>query len=277
MIKTVLTIAGSDPTGGAGIQADLKTMTAIGVYGAAVITCVTVQNSRGVSRIEPLHPELVAEQIEAVLTDHRVTHVKIGMIGTAAIARAIARKLRNFKGEVIFDPVLHSSTGHPLLPPDDLESVRADLLALTTVLTPNLPELEVLSETAVQGNGEVRAGVDALMQKYSSLRAILVKGGHGDSTDLLTDCLFFADNGKIERETLSHPFLQTCNSHGTGCTLASAFASYHALGGDYSSAFLQAVFFVQELLKESASLKIVTNPKGKGGLLHHLACAAMAE
>ena len=277
MIKTVLTIAGSDPTGGAGIQADLKTMTIIGVYGAAVISCITVQNSRGVTRVEPLHPVLVGEQIEAVLTDHQVTHVKIGMVGTAAIASIIARKLRDFKGEVIYDPVLLATTGQQLMAPEDLAKVCAELLPRTTVLTPNLPELEALTGMTVRGRDEVRAAVAILFQNCERLRAVLVKGGHGDTSTMVTDTLFRATDGELTREELSHAFLQTDNSHGTGCTLASAFAAYHALGGDHASAFRQAVFLVQKLLRQSSGERVVNNPKGKGGLLHHLAGAQPAD
>jgi len=164
MIKTILTLAGSDPTGGAGIQADLKTMTAAGVYGAAVITCITVQNSRGVTRVEPLHPVLVGEQIEAVLADHQVTHIKIGMVGTGGIGRVIARKLRDFAGEMIFDPVLLSTTGQQLMAPQDLDSVRADLLPITTVLTPNLPELEKLTGMSANNQDAINAAVTSLFQ-----------------------------------------------------------------------------------------------------------------
>lgn len=272
MQKTVLTIAGSDPTGGAGIQADLKTMTALGVYGAAVITCITVQNSRGVSRVEPLHPVLVGEQIEAVLADHLVSHVKIGMVGTAAIARVIARKLTDFKGEVVYDPVLTATTGQQLTMASDLEAVRAELLPVTTVLTPNLPELERLTAMTTGGPAEVQSKVSFLFAKSGRLRAVLVKGGHGDSSTMITDTLYCTSARGVTKEHLSHAFLQTMNSHGTGCTLASALAACLAQGCDYSSAFRQAVFFVQMLLRQSLPERIVNNPKGKGGLLHHLAC-----
>jgi hydroxymethylpyrimidine/phosphomethylpyrimidine kinase len=272
MIKTVLTIAGSDPTGGAGIQADIKTMTVIGVFGAAVITCITVQNSLGVSRVEPLHPALVSEQIEAVLSDQQVTHIKIGMIGTAAIARAIGRKLKGFEGEVIFDPVLYSTTGQQLMPPADLDSVRADLFPGTTVLTPNLPELEKLTGMKAGNQDEITTAVSTLFQGSGRLRRVLVKGGHGEGS-MATDYLYsYAPGGKMECEALSHPFLKTANSHGTGCTLSSAFAAFHALSGNYSSSFRQAVFFLQKILRESAPARMVTNPSGKGALLHHLAC-----
>jgi len=278
MINTVLAIAGSDPTGGAGIQADIKTMTTLGVYGAAAITCITVQNSLGVLRVEPLHPALVSEQIEAVLTDHQVSHIKIGMIGTAAIARAIGRKLQHFEGEVIYDPVLVSTTGQQLMAPEDLDSVRTDLLPVTTVLTPNLPELEKLTGKTALDPDEINVAVTTLFQAGERLRAVLVKGGHGENSIMATDYLYFYPaRGKMERESLSHSFLKTANSHGTGCTLSSAFAAYHSLGGDYSSSFRQAVFFVQKILRKSAGVRVVTNPAGKGGLLHHLACAPPVE
>ncbi len=278
MIKTVLTIAGSDPTGGAGIQGDIKTMTTIGVFGAAVITCITVQNSLGVGRIEPLHPALVSEQVEAVLTDHQVTHIKIGMIGTAAIARAIAQKLKDFEGEVIFDPVLLSTTGQQLMPPADLASVRADLFPQTTVLTPNLPELEKLTGMTARNPDEISAAVYSLFQGSKRLRGVLVKGGHVNNSTIITDYMYYSvGGGKVDSEALSHSFIQTANSHGTGCTLASAFASFHALGGDYSSSFRQAVFFLQKVLMKSAPARVVINPTGKGGMLHHLYHAMSTE
>ncbi|MHB8809071.1 MAG: bifunctional hydroxymethylpyrimidine kinase/phosphomethylpyrimidine kinase [Desulfobulbaceae bacterium] len=278
MLKTVLTIAGSDPTGGAGIQADIKTMTAIGVYGAAAITCITVQNSFGVSRVEPLHPALVSEQIEAVLADHQVTHIKIGMIGTAAIARAISLKLQVFDGEVIFDPVLLSTTGQQLMAPEDLDRARADLLPKITVLTPNLPELEKLTGMTAHNQDEISAAVCSLFSGSKRLKGVLVKGGHAKNGTVVTDSMYYSlAGGKVESEALTHSFLKTVNSHGTGCTLASAFAAFHALGGDYSSAFRQAVFFVQKLLRQSVTARVVSNPKGKGGLLHHLACEKNSE
>jgi hydroxymethylpyrimidine/phosphomethylpyrimidine kinase len=277
MIKTVLTIAGSDPTGGAGIQADIKTMTAVGVYGAAVITCITVQNSRGVTRVEPLHPVLVSEQIEAVFSDHQVTHVKIGMVGTAAIAQAIARKLHDFRGEVILDPVFLSSTGQKLMVPEDLDSALKELFPRTTVLTPNLPELEKLTGMTVRNPDEISAAVSSLFQGSNRLGGVLVKGGHADNSSMATDYLFHAAGGEVESEALTHPFLHTNNSHGTGCTLASAFAAFHSIGGDYSSAFRQAVFFLQKVLRQSAPARVVTSPQGKGGLLHYLACSPAIE
>lgn len=271
MIRTVLTIAGSDPSGGAGIQADLKTMTALGVYGAAVITCITVQNSRGVARVEPLDPGLVEEQIAAVLADHRVTHIKIGMVGTAAVARAIRDALVGFRGEVVYDPVLTATTGQELMKGNDLSEVYAILPGITTVLTPNIPELSRMTDMRVATGQDLETAVRTLFDRHASLRCILVKGGHAGHDDRITDHLFHAAAGPLEMESITHPFVATANAHGTGCTLSSAFAACHSLSGDYSTAFRRSVEFLQTVLEKSRSVQIVKNPEGSGGLLHHLA------
>lgn len=270
MIETVLSIAGSDPTGGAGIQADLKTMTAVGVYGAAAITCITVQNSLGVSRVEPLHPVLVGEQIEAVLRDHRVAAIKIGMIGTAGIAKVIGVKLAGFPGEVVYDPVLVSTTGHELTDRDALAEVRTSLVSRATVLTPNLPELETLTGIAVEDESDIRQSVQVLLDENQHLRCVLVTGGHGAEPETLTDYLFQRSEGAAGMETISHPRIRSDNTHGTGCTLASAFASCLALSYGDHKAFGRSVGLLCTLIERSASARIVNNPKGKGGLLHHL-------
>jgi len=271
MIKTVLSIAGSDPSGGAGVQADLKTLTVMGVYGAAVITCITVQNSRGVSRVEPLDPGLVREQIDAVMADHLVTHIKIGMVGTAPIARAIHDALADFRGELIFDPVVSSSTGQELTAREGLAGVRASLFGITTVLTPNIPELENVTATAIRSEQDILTAVRTLFDQYRHFRCILVKGGHAGHGARITDYLFHAPGRRMEMETATHPFIATGNTHGTGCTLASAFAACHALTGDYGVAFRRSVAFLQSVLEKSSSAQIVKNPEGGGGLLHHLA------
>ena len=149
MKATVLIIAGSDPTGGAGLQADIKTMTVIGVYAAAVVTCITVQNSRGVKRVTPLEPELVSEQIKAVIEDHHVTHIKVGMVGTSAIAEAINKTLGNFTGEIIVDPVLLSTTGQELFQSSDISALKSNLISKATIITPNLPELSATIDTKI--------------------------------------------------------------------------------------------------------------------------------
>ena len=156
MLATVLTIAGSDPTGGAGIQADLKTMTSIGVYGAAAITCITVQNSHGVVNIECLPSDLVYQQIRAVLDDHMVTHVKIGMVGNTDIAMAICDALTEFGGEVIYDPVMLASTGQPLMQEDTAVDMLHAIVSRCTVITPNIHELTRLSKDEIDASPKIK-------------------------------------------------------------------------------------------------------------------------
>jgi len=144
--NVVLTIAGSDPSGGAGIQADLKTFAVIGVYGGAVISCLTVQNTQGVFAFQPVKPTLVKKQINHVLSDFNVTHIKIGMIGSAPVAESIYDALKDYTGEIIYDPVLISSSKQELIDPKGLEAIRMQVLPICTVLTPNIHELSVLTE-----------------------------------------------------------------------------------------------------------------------------------
>jgi hydroxymethylpyrimidine/phosphomethylpyrimidine kinase len=267
MLPTVLSIAGSDPTGGAGLQADLKTMTSVGVYGAAVVTCVTVQNSRGVARVECLSPELVRRQVEAVLDDHRVTHVKIGMVGNIPVAEAICDALADFKGEIIYDPVILASTGHPLLEGSGRE-LPGRLLALATVLTPNLPELARLTGGEIINPRNALYKAERLFATYGRLRAVLVKGGHAVREGTVADTLIWKTDETLRTITVSRAAVTTGNTHGTGCTLAAAFAAFHCTCGDYCLSFRQSVDYVQTVLKKSAAARIVRNPGGRGGLLH---------
>jgi len=145
------------------------------------------------------------------------------------------------------------------------------------VLTPNLPELEKLTGMPANNQDAINAAGTSLFQASKRLRGVLVKGGHGDNSIMTTDHMYYyVVSGKVESEALTHSFLNTANSHGTGCTLASAFTAFHALGGDYSSSFRQAVFFLQKVLRKSAPARVVNNPKGKGGLLHYLGCTPYA-
>lgn len=264
----VLSIAGSDPSGGAGIQADLKTFATLGVYGAAAVTCLTVQNTLGVRSFTPLDPLLVTEQIRAVLDDLPVSHVKIGMVGSTAIASAIAATLHDFSGEVVYDPVLKAGTGQSLLE-GDARAALAQLLDRATVLTPNLPELAALSGLPCATAAEVSAAATALFRRHPRLAALAVTGGHrdeagGEVIDLL--CLRDAD-GTLTTVEHRHPRIQSRNLHGTGCTFAAALAACHALTGSYETAFREASAFVATLIKESAGLAL---GHGTGPLLHHL-------
>ena len=265
-IATVLVIAGSDPCGGAGMQADLKTLTLLGVYGAAAVTCITVQNSRGVCRIEPLSSDLVNQQVEAVLADHRVSHIKIGMVGSPEIAGELGSLLKGFPGEVIYDPVMAAGTGHRLLQEGTVETICRKLLPVTTVLTPNIPELRALSGINPLDKTGRQQAVRTLFAKNPRLNCILVKGGHGQvENGKLTDtcCL------RKEERRMQHRQIETVNLHGTGCTLASAFTAFHMQTGDYMKSFTRSVEFLQELIRISAPHETVRSD-GQGPLLHPL-------
>jgi hydroxymethylpyrimidine/phosphomethylpyrimidine kinase len=263
----VLTIAGSDPTGGAGIQADLKTMTAIGVYGAAAITCITVQNSRGVSESVPLDPGLVFRQAQAVLADHHVTHIKIGMIGTIEIATALGELLTGYQGEVIYDPVLASTTGQSLLSCENFTGLHSQLISKVTVLTPNGDELAQLCQQSIATPEEAVRCATLLLARHEHLRAVIIKGGHlePDSADI-RDYLVLK-NGEVI--VAKRPRISSANLHGTGCTYASAFAAYHCLEPEYQKAFFLTSAFMDTIIAQSSTTTLTTIG-GNGPLVHSL-------
>jgi len=268
--KSVLTIAGSDPSGGAGIQADLKTFTVLGVYGGAVITCLTAQNTQGVFSVEPVKPSLVKEQIDCVLKDINISHIKIGMVGTVPIVESICEQLSSFAGEIIYDPILISSSGHALMDQNGYDAVRQLLLSICTVITPNLPELPVLSERKCTNQNEIFSAAELLLHKHKKLRAVIIKGGHSQTDEAMVDDFLVKlddEDGAAQIIEESHPRLDTRNTHGTGCTFSAAFTAYHLLTGDDTIAFRKAVSFMDELLTLSASRDIGC---GTGPLVHHL-------
>jgi hydroxymethylpyrimidine/phosphomethylpyrimidine kinase len=234
----VLTIAGSDSGGGAGIQADLKTMLAHGVHGMSAITAVTVQNSVGVQGFYELEPRAVYEQIESVVTDIGVDAVKTGMLASGAIIEAVADACERFAlPNLVVDPVAVSKHGDPLLRPDAVEALRTRLLPLATIVTPNLGEARLLTGVEPRSRADLQAAAIALAELGP--RWVLVKGGHlpGDeAVDLLWD-----GTSGIE---LRAPRVATPHTHGTGCTLASAIASNLAVGLDVATAVGEAKRFV---------------------------------
>ena len=261
-MNVILTIAGSDPSGGAGIQADIKTITSLGHYAAAVITTITCQNSLGVSYITPLEPSLVQGQIQSVLEDNTVSHIKIGMTGTSAIIQAIHDSLTSFSGEIIVDPVLQSSSGSSLLTSHHL--ALSPLLSQATVLTPNTHELSLLSSLNCTSREENILAGTHILKTYPNLQAICLKGGHFlEHSDTIEDILLLRNGNQTK---LSHPRHQTKNSHGTGCTFASAFSSYHARYHDYKKAFIKTVHYVETLLESGKEDQL---GDGTGGLAHY--------
>lgn len=268
--QAVLTIAGSDPSGGAGIQADLKTFAAIGVYGSAAITCLTAQNSMGVESYLPVDSKFIRKQIELVLIDQPVSHIKTGMIGSAEIAREVGAILADFQGEIICDPVLRASDGRHLFEPKDIDILCGHLINKATVLTPNIPELEVITGTIYKNKKEILAAGRTLFDRFPALQALVITGGHLDEEgkQIIDSLLLRSDNkGKAVIKHATHPRIKTNNTHGTGCTFASAFTAYHLLTGDYQEAFSKAVSFMDQVINKSSSLKM---GQGKGPLAHHL-------
>ncbi|MCL6551171.1 MAG: bifunctional hydroxymethylpyrimidine kinase/phosphomethylpyrimidine kinase [Acidothermus cellulolyticus] len=218
----VLAIAGSDPSAGAGLQADLKTMFACGVYGMTVVTAVTAQNSRGVSAVWPVPPEAVAAQLDAVLGDIGVDAVKIGMLARADTVHVVADRLAGLDVPIIVDPVGFASHGEPLADTDARAVLRSRLLPLATLVTPNLAEAAELAGVTVHEETDLELAAWAM--KTLGPEWVLVKGGHlaGDAVDALYD--------GVTVRFFRSPRIATAHTHGTGCTLASAIASYLARG-----------------------------------------------
>ena len=239
----VLIIAGSDPSGGAGIQADIKAVTMLGAYAATAITAVTVQNTTGVTGVHPIPGEVLEGQIEAVLSDIGADVIKIGMIGSVATAIIIEATLKANPGiPVVLDPVLVATSGDALGDSDVAAFIGERLLPLTTLVTPNMPEAAALSGAAVEDEaGQARAGAALLAL---GAKAALVKGGHGTAPDVV-DLLVTTDG--VSRYT--GPRLDSRNTHGTGCTLASALAAGLAQGLSLEAATQRAIDYTQEAIR----------------------------
>ncbi|MGO7216520.1 bifunctional hydroxymethylpyrimidine kinase/phosphomethylpyrimidine kinase (plasmid) [Rhizobium ruizarguesonis] len=251
MIRNVLSIAGSDPSGGAGIQADLKAFSARGVYGMAVLTALTAQNTQGVSGVHLVPPQFVADQINAVFADVRVDAVKIGMIANAGIADAVAGALSDHRDiPIVIDPVMIAKGGAALLAPEAVDVLTRRLLPLATLLTPNLPEAAALLQQPVATN---RADMAAQAERLRALGpvAVLVKGGHLDS-DESPDVLATA-SGLHWFEARRVP---TKNTHGTGCTLSSALAAELAKGASAQEAVAIAKVYLAGAVAAAGSLTV---------------------
>lgn len=252
----VLTIAGSDSGGGAGVQADLKTMLALGVHGMSALAAVTAQNSVGVQGSWELPAEAVVAQLDSVLGDIGVDALKTGMLASPALVSAVAGRLAGQSAPLVVDPVGVSKHGDALLQDDAVEVLRRELVPLATVVTPNLPEVEQLTGVRVADERELRGAASAVLALGP--RWVLVKGGHltGEAVDLLTD-------GDVE-VVLRAPRLPNEHTHGTGCTLASAIASRLALGDDVPTAVRAAKAYVTGALRAGFPLGSGIGPVDHG-------------
>lgn len=245
---TVLVIAGSDSIGGAGIQADIKTCTSLGVYAMTAVTAVTAQNTCGVSCYEAVSGQMLRAQLRAVLDDVRPDAVKIGMLPNAEAVQIVAETIRE-RGltNVVLDPVCVATSGDRLNDDDSVVNVmKAVLMPLADIVTPNVPELEVLTGIAVSG-GNVTEAAERLLAD-SGCRAVLAKGGHLPG-DTIIDILVSADGSQF---TMSHDFVDTPNTHGTGCTLSSAIAACMACGDKPTEAVRDAIIYINAAIGDGA-------------------------
>jgi hydroxymethylpyrimidine/phosphomethylpyrimidine kinase len=243
----LLTIAGSDSGGGAGIQADLKTFAAHGAYGMSAITALTAQNTREVRSVLAVPPEMVAAQIDAVFDDLGVDAVKIGMLANAGIVRAVAARLAAHAGPpVVLDPVMVAKGGEPLLADEAVDALLTELLPLATLVTPNLPELERLTGRPAAGEEERRQAAAALAARGP---AVLAKGGHAAGEEVV-DLLLAA--GRLHR--YANPRLATRATHGTGCTLSAAIAARLAAGDELPAAVAGAIAYLRGAMAAARAL-----------------------
>lgn len=256
MPAVALSIAGSDPSGGAGIQADLKTFHQFGVYGEAVITLITVQNTLRVSRVEILPADLIAQQIEAVLEDIPPTAAKTGALGSVEIVEVVATLAENFAFPLIVDPVMISKHGAPLLPPEAQQALKRKLLPHTYLVTPNIPEAEALTGMRIESEEDMAEAAERI--RDFGCKAALVKGGHraGDAVDVLSAY-------DVQRR-FSRPRAVSRNTHGTGCTLSAAITALLAFAENLESAVERAKLYVSSAIELAPGL-------GAGcGPLNHL-------
>ncbi len=256
-MRTALTIAGSDSSGGAGIQADLKTMTMNGVYGMSAITALTAQNTTGVTGIMEVTPEFLEKQLDAVFSDIFPDAIKTGMVSSSELIRVIAKKLKQYNASnIVVDPVMVATSGAKLISDDAIETLKDNLLPLATVITPNIPEAEVLSGMTITSEDEMVEAAKIIYETYGC--AVLCKGGHqvNDANDLL-----YSADGPVwfKGKRIDNP-----NTHGTGCTLSSAIASNLAKGKSLEEAVKAAKDYISGALAAMLDLG-----KGSGPLAHN--------
>ncbi len=255
-MPVAMTVAGSDSGGGAGVQADLKTFAALGVYGASALTAITAQNTVAVTAVHELPTDLIASQIQAVVSDIGVDAVKTGMLSSSEIVGVVAQELdRHRIRNLVVDPVMVAKSGDPLLRQEAVDSVRTRLVPLAAIVTPNVPEAETLTGMKVETDEDMREAARRIIGMGA--RAVVVKGGHreGPATDL-----FYDGTGFLE---FTSERFDTVNTHGTGCTFASATAAGLAQGKSVVEAVAQAKEYVTEAIRNSY-------PLGRGhGPVHH--------
>ena len=269
-MKTALTIAGTDPSGGAGIQADIKTMTANGVFATCAVTALVAQNTTGVKSIVECTPDFLAEELDCVFTDIFPDAVKTGMVSSIPLIRVIAAKLKEYGAKnLVVDPVMVATSGDRLITEDAVSALKELLLPLATVLTPNIPEAEILSGMTIRSAADMEAAARAISEQYGC--AVLCKGGHqiNDADDLLWRC----GSGKwFHGKRINNP-----NTHGTGCTLSSAIASNLAKGFDLDTAVERAKAYISGALGAMLDLGRGSGPMNHMFDLKSIYCTERAD
>lgn len=248
----VLTIAGSDSGGGAGIQADIKAISAMGCYAASAITAVTVQNTIGVQAVHPIPLEILEGQIDAVLSDIGADAIKIGMLHSAEVVHLVAVMLRKYNiKNIVLDPVMVSTSGHRLIEESAVQVIKNELLPLTRVVTPNVPEAEILIGRKIDGESDFKSVAQELSDEYGV--SVLLKAGHL-SSDTLTDYFYNVEDGTLT--LMPSKRVVTDNTHGTGCTLSSALAAALAKGEELTAAAQSAKSYIERAIISGAEYKI---------------------
>lgn len=249
-----MTIAGSDPSGGAGMQADLKTFSALGVYGASAIVAVVDENTQGVYGVHPIPAPFVAGQIRSVIDDLGVDAVKIGMLHDSELINTVYNTLRDYPTvrNIVLDPVMVATSGDPLLLPEAIDTLRSVLIPYSRVITPNLPEASLLLGETIDRQDQFEDAAVALSEKCGGV-SVMLKAGHLEN-DMLTDIFYNAETKKITK--LSSPKIVTVNTHGTGCTLSSAIAAYLAKGYPLDDAVKGAKDYLYNAIKAGAAFNI---------------------
>lgn len=255
----VLTIAGSDPSGGAGIQADIKTISALGGYAMSVITAITVQNTLGVTKVVPVEADIVGEQIKAVVSDITPAAIKTGMVSDARTMQTIVKALSEYHGLIVADPVMVSTSGHRLMSDDAIRCFIDELLPKLSLITPNIPEAEVLAGIRISDSAAADEAARRIMNR--GCKALLIKGGHA-AGNCKRDILYTCDG---ERREYVLPTITTRNTHGTGCTLSAAVTTFIARGESMENAVGKAKKYLHRAISEGAAMRI---GRGHGPVKH---------
>lgn len=261
-LKTVVSIAGTDPSGGAGIQADIKAISATGSYAASIITALVAQNTQGVQAIYPISAEFVEQQLDSVFSDMHVDAVKIGMLHDKPIIDVVARALNRYKPKyVVLDPVMVAKNGCLLIKPEIIDDLKKTLLPRCTIITPNIPEAECLLNQRIQSQEEMHQAAIALSEQFQT--HVLLKGGHSTTSAQASDILYDAQHAT--HQWFHEERILTKNTHGTGCTLSSAIASYLAQQYALPDAIFHAKKYLTQAIQSGSRF---TLGKGHGPVDH---------